>query len=144
MNKTIFALLMTACLTSAMATQPVNQEKATQGVKSMENGLKIEDVVVGTGDEAKKGNTVEVHYTGTLLDGTKFDSSKDRGETFSFTVGQGRVIKGWDEGIPGMKVGGKRILTIPADMAYGSRGAGAIIKPNSPLKFEVELISIKG
>jgi FKBP-type peptidyl-prolyl cis-trans isomerase len=105
--------------------------------------LQIEDTVVGTGAEAKKGDNVEVHYVGTLLNGAKFDSSRDRNQTFEFKVGEGRVIKGWDEGIPGMKIGGRRTLTIPADMAYGARGAGALIPPNSPLRFEVELVSIK-
>lgn len=130
-----------------------NQQNATnaadlktvnsKGEQAMVDILKIDDTQVGQGDLAEKGDQVEVHYVGTLLNGTKFDSSKDRNQTFKFTVGSGQVIKGWDEGIPGMKVGGKRTLTIPADMAYGSRGAGAIIPPNSPLKFEVELISVK-
>jgi len=98
----------------------------------------------GTGTrEVKSGDTISVHYTGTLLDGTKFDSSLDRGEPFEFTIGQGQVIAGWDKGLLGMKVGEKRTLTIPSDMAYGSRGAGNLIPPNAPLKFDVELVSIK-
>lgn len=105
--------------------------------------LKIEDTKVGTGDEAKIGDTVEMHYVGTLEDGTKFDSSRDIGQTFNFTIGQGQVIEGWEEGIPGMKVGGLRTLTIPSDMGYGSRGAGGVIPPNATLIFEVELVSIK-
>jgi FKBP-type peptidyl-prolyl cis-trans isomerase len=105
--------------------------------------LKIEDLVVGTGAEAKSGDTVEMNYLGTLTDGTKFDSSYDRGQTFSTQIGVGVVIQGWDKGVPGMKVGGKRRLLIPAAMAYGERGAGNIIPPNSDLIFEVELVSVK-
>lgn len=105
--------------------------------------LIIEDVTVGTGAEAKSGQTVVVHYTGTLMDGTKFDSSKDRGQPFSFRLGAGQVIKGWDEGVAGMKVGGFRKLTIPSDMAYGSRGAGGVIPGNADLKFDVELLEVK-
>ncbi len=104
--------------------------------------LKTEDTKVGKGPAAKKGDTVKVHYTGTLMDGTKFDSSRDRGDPFSFTLGQGMVIKGWDEGVPGMKKGGKRKLTIPSDMAYGTRGSPPKIPPNADLKFDVELVEI--
>lgn len=105
--------------------------------------LKIEDTPAGDGAEVKSGDTVSVHYTGTLLDGTKFDSSKDRGQPFEFKVGDGLVIKGWDEGLVGMKVGGTRILTIPANMAYGEQGAGGLIPPNAALKFEIELLEVK-
>lgn len=111
--------------------------------------LDIKDVVVGKGPEAKKGDTVRVHYRGTLLNGTEFDASRNhppppgQPEGFSFPVGGGRVIKGWDEGIPGMKVGGKRKLTIPSSMGYGARGAGEKIPPNSTLVFDVELLEIK-
>lgn len=104
-------------------------------------GLKIEDQVVGTGVEAKSGDTIIVNYLGTLLNGTKFDSSYDRNQPFSFQLGAGQVIEGWDKGFVGMKVGGKRKLTIPSDMAYGSRGAGGAIGPDEPLIFEVELLS---
>ncbi len=104
--------------------------------------LKIEDQKDGTGAAVVKGNTVEVNYLGTLLNGQKFDSSYDRNQTFSFTVGNGEVIQGWDEGLIGMKVGGKRKLTIPAEMAYGSQAVGGI-PANSPLVFEIELVSIK-
>lgn len=104
--------------------------------------LKIETLKEGSGPAAKKGDSVSVQYMGTLLDGTKFDSSYDRGEPFTFTLGAGSVIKGWDEGLVGMKVGEKRKLTIPADMAYGSRSMGKI-PANSPLVFEVELAGIK-
>ncbi len=104
-------------------------------------GLQITDVVVGTGPEARSGQTVAVHYTGTLADGTKFDSSKDRGQPFSFTLGTGQVIKGWDQGIVGMKVGGTRTLVIPPALGYGDRGTGPI-PPNATLNFEVELLAI--
>ena len=105
--------------------------------------LKMEDLVVGTGDEAKKGKMVSVHYTGWLTDGKKFDSSKDRGQPFGFPLGAGHVIAGWDQGVVGMKVGGKRKLTIPPDLGYGERGAAGAIPPNATLVFEVELLGVK-
>lgn len=105
--------------------------------------LVVEDVTVGTGAEAAPGRVVRVHYTGTLMEGTKFDSSRDRNEPFEFTLGQGQVIPGWDEGVKGMKVGGSRRLTIPARMAYGPRSPGAGIPPNAALKFDVELLDVK-
>ena len=108
-----------------------------------ESGLQIKDLVVGTGEQARDGAIVSVHYTGWLVDGTKFDSSVDKGTPFEFPLGQGRVIKGWDEGVATMRVGGKRELTIPPDLAYGDRSAGAIIKPGSTLVFEIELLEIK-
>jgi FKBP-type peptidyl-prolyl cis-trans isomerase FkpA len=104
--------------------------------------LEIEDQVVGDGDEASAGQTVEVHYTGWLTDGTQFDSSHDRNDTFSFKLGAGRVIQGWDQGVAGMKVGGARKLTIPPGMGYGEAGAGGVIPPNATLVFKVELISV--
>lgn len=107
------------------------------------SGLKYTDEVEGTGASPQRGQTVTVHYTGTLTDGKKFDSSRDRNQPFSFTIGIGQVIKGWDEGVATMKVGGKRKLTIPAELGYGSRGAGGVIPPNATLLFDVELISIK-
>jgi FKBP-type peptidyl-prolyl cis-trans isomerase len=106
--------------------------------------LQIEEIEVGTGDEAKPGQTVTVHYTGWLTDGTKFDSSVDRGDPFQFSLGAGMVIKGWDQGVAGMCIGGKRKLTIPAELGYGSRGAGGVIPPNATLVFEVELLGISG
>jgi len=106
------------------------------------SGLTIEELVVGQGDAAASGQKVSVHYTGWLTDGKKFDSSKDRGEAFVFPLGRGQVIKGWDEGVQGMKVGGKRKLTIPSALAYGSRGAGGVIPPNATLVFEVELLAL--
>lgn len=102
----------------------------------------VEDFIVGTGPEAKAGDNVSVHYTGTLTDGTKFDSSVDRGQPFSFPLGKGRVIRGWDVGVAGMKVGGKRKLIIPPDEGYGVGGAGGVIPPNATLVFEVELLKI--
>jgi len=107
------------------------------------NGLKIEDLVIGTGAIAKAGNTASVHYTGWLTDGTKFDSSVDRGQSFDFSLGAGQVIKGWDEGVAGMRVGGKRRLTIPAELGYGAQGAGGVIPPNAVLIFEVELLAVE-
>ena len=105
--------------------------------------LIIEDIEVGTGEEAQSGQHVTVHYTGWLLDnGTKFDSSKDRNQPFSFPLGAGHVIKGWDQGVAGMKIGGKRKLTIPASLGYGARGAGGVIPPNATLVFEVELLDL--
>ncbi|MBN1312427.1 MAG: FKBP-type peptidyl-prolyl cis-trans isomerase [Anaerolineae bacterium] len=106
-------------------------------------GLQIEDIVTGTGPEAKAGDTVSVHYTGWLTDDTKFDSSVDRDQPFEFTLGQGQVIQGWDEGVVGMKVGGKRRLTIPPELGYGEQGAGGTIPPNATLIFEVELLAIQ-
>ena len=107
------------------------------------SGLKYEDVKLGTGEAATAGKTVSVHYTGWLTDGKKFDSSKDRGQPFEFPLGGGRVIKGWDEGVQGMKIGGVRKLTIPASLGYGSRGAGGVIPPDATLVFEVELLGVR-
>ncbi len=105
--------------------------------------LKVTDTVVGTGIETVKGALVICHYTGTLEDGTKFDSSHDHGRPFQFVIGSGRVIKGWDQGLMGMKVGGKRTLYVPAHLAYGERQVGPIIKPNSNLIFHVELLEVR-
>src|SRR5919206_4737019 len=107
------------------------------------SGLTIEDFVVGNGNAAAAGQQVSVHYTGGTTDGKKFDSSKDRGQAFIFSLGRGEVIRGWDEGVAGMKVGGKRKLTIPPELGYGARGAGRVIPPNSTLLFEVELLAVR-
>ena len=108
------------------------------------SGLQIEDTVAGTGAEAQRGNLVSVHYTGWLFTngvaGAKFDSSKDRGQPFQFSLGGGQVIRGWDEGVAGMKIGGTRRLVIPPELGYGSRGAGGVIPPNATLLFEVDLL----
>ncbi len=110
--------------------------------KMTPSGLEYTDVVVGTGDEARSGAKVSVHYTGWLTNGTKFDSSVDRGQPFTFNLGAGQVIKGWDLGVAGMKVGGKRRLSIPSELGYGSRGAGGVIPPNARLIFDVELLGV--
>ncbi len=115
----------------------------------MSDTLKIEDIVVGSGAEATAGKKITVHYTGWLYDpaqpnnrGKKFDSSKDRNDPFVFSLGAGQVIRGWDEGFAGMKIGGKRVLVIPPAMGYGARGAGGVIPPNATLLFEVELLGV--
>jgi len=108
-----------------------------------ESGLQYKDLLVGEGEAARAGATAIVHYTGWLLDGTKFDSSLDRGVPFEFIIGRGQVIKGWDEGVASMNVGGKRELVIPAELGYGDQGAGNVIPPGATLKFEVELIGLR-
>ncbi len=152
----IIALATTACAQDASksvskpaastAAKATTAEKGKSMTRTSASGLKIEDTVVGTGAEAVAGGTVTVHYTGWLFEsdkrGTKFDSSVDRKEPFKFPLGAGRVIKGWDEGVAGMKVGGKRVLTIPPDLGYGARGAGGVIPPNATLQFEVELLGV--
>ena len=107
-----------------------------------ESGLQYEEITVGEGDTAQAGQTVTVHYTGWLTDGRKFDSSKDRDMPFEFSLGAGEVIRGWDEGVQGMKVGGVRKLTLPPELGYGRRGAGGVIPPDATLVFEVELLGV--
>lgn len=135
----------------AMATETLQADASALGgpmtidkPQITDSGLQYTDLEVGTGDEASAGQTVVVHYRGTLEDGSQFDASYDRGQPFSFPLGAGRVIKGWDEGVQGMKVGGKRKLVIPPDLGYGARGAGGVIPPNATLIFEVELLEVKG
>jgi FKBP-type peptidyl-prolyl cis-trans isomerase FkpA len=140
MKKLLAALFAVgALITPHVQGATMSEAKTT----TTSTGLKYEDVKQGTGEEAKAGKTVSVHYTGWLTDGKKFDSSKDRGQPFEFPLGGGRVIKGWDEGVQGMKVGGVRKLTIPASLGYGSRGAGGAIPPDATLVFEVELLGVR-
>src|SRR5579872_801189 len=128
---------------STSASTSSTTPSATLEVTSMPDGLQYTDEQVGTGAEATPGKTAVVHYTGWLMDGTKFDSSLDRNQPFSFPLGAGQVIKGWDEGVAGMKVGGKRILIVPPALGYGARGAGNVIPPNATLKFEVQLLDVQ-
>ena len=120
-----------------------SEVKMAEETVTTASGLQIKTLVVGTGDKAESGKTVVVHYTGWLLDGTKFDSSVDRGTPFEFPLGGGRVIKGWDEGVATMSIGGKVELILPPDLAYGASGAGGVIPPNATLKFEVEFLDQK-
>ncbi len=152
MNKTLLGLSLIATLGATLCLPAVAAEtKAKPAAKAVQNdGLIIKDVKKGTGKPAVAGKEVVVHYTGWLLDtkkpdqkGEKFDSSRDRNEPFSFPLGAGRVIKGWDKGVAGMKVGGQRTLIIPAALAYGARGAGGVIPPNATLVFDVELLDVK-
>src|SRR5688572_4900574 len=142
------ALLVTACLIAGCGGS-TTESGGTVAESNVTQLVKV-DGKAGTGAEAKSGQQVTVHYTGWLYDpskpdnrGNKFDSSRDRNEPFSFRLGGGEVIRGWDEGVAGMKVGGQRTLTIPADMGYGARGAGGVIPPNATLLFDVELLDVK-
>jgi FKBP-type peptidyl-prolyl cis-trans isomerase len=122
---------------------PLASDAAEEAMMKTSSGLQYADLVVGEGREAHAGQTATVHYTGTLVDGTKFDSSKDRNQPFSFQLGAGQVIKGWDEGVEGMKIGGTRKLVIPSDLGYGTRGAGSTIPPNATLVFIVQLLELR-
>ncbi len=119
-----------------------DETMADETLTTTDSGLQYVDLTEGDGASPEKGQTVEVHYTGTLEDGTKFDSSRDRNRPFKFKIGVGQVIKGWDEGVASMKVGGRRKLVIPSDLAYGSRGAGGVIPPDATLVFDVELLGV--
>jgi peptidylprolyl isomerase len=153
MNKLTVMALSIIILVGVMAiglrgwTEPKTLYKAPKQEKAMTKtmtGLKYTDLEVGTGKEAKKGLQVVVHYTGSFYpDGKVFDSSVSRGEPFSFRLGTGQVIKGWDEGVEGMKIGGKRHLVIPPELAYGESGAANVIPPNSTLQFDIELLELK-
>jgi FKBP-type peptidyl-prolyl cis-trans isomerase len=143
---TLVSLLAIASLALSTSGAVEAKSKAAKGgaQKTTQSGLKYEDKVVGTGATPQVGQTVVVHYTGWLTNGKKFDSSVDRNEPFKFPLGQGRVIKGWDEGVATMKVGGKRRLTIPSQLAYGSQNVGnGLIPPNSTLVFDVELLGVE-
>lgn len=129
-------------VTSTGTDSYTNEVQVNSNKETATDTLQVEDITVGTGKEVQSGDTIKIHYTGTLLDGTKFDSSYDRGEPFETQIGVGQVIKGWDEGVVGMKVGGKRKLVIPPDLAYGDQQV-SIIPPNSTLVFEVELVGIQ-
>lgn len=142
MTLIITLLVVTSILGGGTIMTTSGQQSNTQEVTTS-SGLKYVDQVIGTGEVAVAGKTANVHYTGWLENGKKFDSSVDRGQPFSFPLGAGRVIKGWDEGVQGMKVGGKRKLTIPSDLGYGSRGAGGVIPPNATLIFDVELLGVR-
>ena len=138
------AVLAAACSGSGSSSSRYpSSEVDVDSTITTDSGLQYRDIVVGTGTAASQGDTVVVHYTGWLMDGTKFDSSLDRGQPFDFVLGQGRVIKGWDEGVGTMNVGGKRELIIPPGLAYGDRGAGELIPPGATLKFEVELLELR-
>jgi FKBP-type peptidyl-prolyl cis-trans isomerase len=140
----LVAGLFVAGLTIAEDKKDSDKEKKEEKVTTTKSGLKYIDQKEGTGERARDGDTVEVHYTGWLKSGKKFDSSVDRNEPFSFQLGAKMVIKGWDEGVAGMRVGGKRKLIIPPDLAYGKRGAGnGLIPADAELTFEVELLKIK-
>jgi len=136
----ILALLAAISLSPTFADKPAS----TSTLKTTESGLQYSDIKKGIGQTPKAGQIVIVHYTGTLPDGTKFDSSRDRGDPFKFTLGEGQVIKGWDEGLSTMKVGGQRKLIIPPELGYGVQGAGGVIPPNATLHFDVELIGVEG
>jgi peptidylprolyl isomerase len=140
--KLFMALILSLAILSACGSSKEAGKDDNSKVVTTASGLQYEDIEVGTGGMPQKGQTCVVHYHGTLLDGTVFDSSKERGQPFEFPIGEGRVIKGWDEGVMSMRIGGKRKLIIPADLAYGARAMGAI-PSNSTLVFEVELLDIK-
>lgn len=130
--------------TTEIAQMSVSQMSSSSDAETIttQSGLQYKEITIGTGATPEKGQKVIVHYTGTLENGTKFDSSRDRNSPFSFQIGVGQVIKGWDEGLSTMKVGGRRILIIPPELGYGARGAGGVIPPNAVLIFDVELLKI--
>ena len=153
-QKVIFMLVLVIAIGIAACTKKANETATAPAANAPATApattpaadvteLKIENIKEGTGKVAVAGKTVSVHYTGWLLDGKKFDSSVDRGQPFNFTLGAQQVIAGWDQGVAGMKVGGKRKLTIPSKLAYGERGAGGVIPPNATLIFDVELLDVK-
>jgi FKBP-type peptidyl-prolyl cis-trans isomerase len=138
----LFLILGIVTMTPGNAQTNASPTKVSGKPTSTASGLQYWDIMAGTGATAVAGKPVSVHYTGWLTDGKKFDSSLDRGQPFTFPLGGGKVIKGWDEGVAGMKVGGKRQLRIPPELGYGARGAGGVIPPNATLIFDVELIDV--
>ncbi len=136
--------MLSAAVLVAQEPKPMEPSSAANAPKEIvtATGLKYTELKEGTGAEAKAGDVVQVHYTGWLENGTKFDSSLDRNQPFKFKLGAGQVIKGWDQGVAGMKVGGKRKLVIPAELGYGRQGAGGVIPPGATLVFEVELLAV--
>ncbi|HXE80718.1 MAG TPA: FKBP-type peptidyl-prolyl cis-trans isomerase [Vicinamibacterales bacterium] len=136
------AALLLGAIAASCGESPEAREQRIQELSRAVTGLQIRDIEVGTGAEASPGRTLRVHYTGTLLDGTAFDSSRSHGQPFEFRLGMGEVIPGWDEGLEGMRVGGRRELIIPSNMAYGRRGQGKI-PPNAALKFDIELLEVR-
>jgi FKBP-type peptidyl-prolyl cis-trans isomerase len=145
-RRILFGGIVVMCISSmgVGGSMSGSESSASEGKEiTTSSGLQYIDQVVGTGDTATAGQTVSVHYTGWLTNGKKFDSSVDRGQPFSFRLGVGQVIKGWDEGVQGMKVGGKRKLTIPSNLGYGARGAGGLIPPHATLVFDVELLGVQ-
>ena len=140
----LFAFALSAVVSGRAQTDTSSPTKVTGKPKSTSSGLQYWDITVGTGATANAGKTVTVHYTGWLdKGGKKFDSSVDKGQPFMFQLGAGQVIKGWDEGVSGMKIGGKRQLRIPPELGYGAKGAGGVIPPNATLIFDVELLGVK-
>ena len=143
MRRHLILAILAAVAVLSLACSGSSSEVDMDSTTTTPSGLQYIDIVVGTGTAASEGATAVVHYTGWLMDGTKFDSSLDRGQPLDFVIGQGRVIKGWEEGVGTMNVGGKRELIIPPDLAYGDRGAGEVIPPGATLKFEVELVELR-
>lgn len=141
--KKFLVMTAVALFTCILVLPALAADKKGKKMVTTTSGLTYVDLVEGTGKSPAKGKVVTVHYTGTLDNGKKFDSSVDRKEPFSFVIGVGQVIKGWDEGVMGMKVGGKRQLIIPANLGYGARGAGGVIPPNATLHFDVELLGVQ-
>ncbi len=141
--KIIVVVIIGVFIVIYKAKETTHQSDAGQEMTTTESGLRYSDITIGSGETPKKGQKVIVHYTGTLESGQKFDSSHDRNQPFKFTLGLGQVIKGWDEGLSTMKVGGKRKLVIPAELAYGSRAVGDVIPANSTLHFDVELLGVE-
>jgi FKBP-type peptidyl-prolyl cis-trans isomerase FkpA len=142
-TRIVFALLILFATACSSASSGAAGSGGGRPEVTTPSGLKYTDEVVGTGKQPQVGQTAVVHYTGWTLDGKKFDSSKDKNQPFQFPLGAGRVIKGWDEGVATMKVGGKRILIVPPELGYGARGFPPVIPPNATLRFEVELLDVR-